>query len=360
MVNKKILILLPGPRSNVVGGYKVVYQYGDFLKKSGFSLEYHYLCNDFVTGNRFIGGIGNLKRFIFTIFKFYKWYPFENIRKKEHRVTKRLSKEYVNTFDVILTTAVETLLYLDGIDFNKSIKVINFVQDYEVWRFSEEIVESTYKLPYLKNITISNILAKKITDAGAQQPKVIFNGIDQNIFKQNSLWAQRTNNTFLFMYHPSHRKGCDILLKTIEKYKERNANAQFTCFSTYPKPNQFPKGINYIYRPSKLELVNEYNKNKFFICSSRFEGFGLTPAEAMSCGSLVLTTDNGGVNSFIEDGVSGLYFNDFSVESMLEKLEMVESMDESRLTSIAQNGQNYINHNLALNKSLCDFKKEIL
>ena len=55
---------------------------------------------------------------------------------------------------------------------------------------------------------------------------------------------------------------------------------------------------------SDEKLSDAYNRSSIFLVASSEEGFGLTALEAMSCGSVVVSTKNGGVQSFLEDGVN--------------------------------------------------------
>ncbi|WP_128863858.1 hypothetical protein [Shigella sp. FC2833] len=89
---KKIAILLPGPRREPVGGYKVLYQYGNYLASVGWQIDFIYLTNRIVCYNRFSGLVGKIKAKLFSLLKFYKWFDFtsSNIN---HYVIKSLKKE---------------------------------------------------------------------------------------------------------------------------------------------------------------------------------------------------------------------------------------------------------------------------
>jgi glycosyltransferase involved in cell wall biosynthesis len=50
------------------------------------------------------------------------------------------------------------------------------------------------------------------------------------------------------------------------------------------------------------ELVAAYQRASIFVTCSHEEGFGLTPLEAMSCGTPVVCADSGGVRDFARDG----------------------------------------------------------
>lgn len=64
---KKIAIILPGPRREPVGGYKVLYQYADHLASNGWQVDFIYLTNDLVCNSRFSGVKGKIKKSFFDI-----------------------------------------------------------------------------------------------------------------------------------------------------------------------------------------------------------------------------------------------------------------------------------------------------
>jgi glycosyltransferase involved in cell wall biosynthesis len=52
-------------------------------------------------------------------------------------------------------------------------------------------------------------------------------------------------------------------------------------------------------------LVHWYNRASLVVVPSHFEGFGLSAAEAQSCGACVVVTDSEGLRDLVEDGVTG-------------------------------------------------------
>jgi len=64
--------------------------------------------------------------------------------------------------------------------------------------------------------------------------------------------------------------------------------------------------ITFIERVHHEELPAFYNESDVFLFSSIFESFGLTPLEAMLCGVPVISTNNGGVNEYLMDGINGI------------------------------------------------------
>jgi len=74
------------------------------------------------------------------------------------------------------------------------------------------------------------------------------------------------------------------------------------------------KGDDYIL--SKL-----YSNAAVFVCTSLYEGFGITPLEAMSYGCPVACSNGGSIPEVVLD--AGEFFNPYEVESIAQALEQV-------------------------------------
>ncbi len=64
--------------------------------------------------------------------------------------------------------------------------------------------------------------------------------------------------------------------------------------------------VTFLERLSTDELVRQYNRAQVLVSPSLYEGFGLPAAEAMACGTPVVTTTAGALSEIVEDGVSGM------------------------------------------------------
>jgi glycosyltransferase involved in cell wall biosynthesis len=60
------------------------------------------------------------------------------------------------------------------------------------------------------------------------------------------------------------------------------------------------------------------------------EDFGMVPVEAMACGTPVLAFAQGGALETVEEGLSGVFFHEQSVDSILDCIKRFESMDFDR------------------------------
>lgn len=334
---KRLAIILPGPRREPVGGYKVLYQYGDHLASNGWHVDFIYLTNDMVCNSRFSGVKGKIKQIIFSKFFLPNWFTFKS-QHIAHKVTNEMSFDSFRLYNKVICSSVETFIYISEETNLERNKIIYFVQDYECWNVDIHKLNETLSHKDIEYITISDDLCQKVIQAGGNVVLILYNGINKKDFYNYKLWETRPDSSFLFLYHPNKRKGCDALLDGLCKVHKDNIHARFSCFSAYPKPKDFPSFINYFYRPKVADLNELYNNNRFFICSSDYEGFGLTPAEAAFAGEIVLSTKNGGVEQYIEHGKNGFLIpskdSDAFVKIIFDMIKKESSLaDFSRVSS---------------------------
>ena len=77
------------------------------------------------------------------------------------------------------------------------------------------------------------------------------------------------------------------------------------CFGYEPMAN-LPPWITHHRAPDDHRLSDLYNRSRIFLVPSEWEGFGRPGAEAMACGAALISTRNGGVEMYAEDGCSAV------------------------------------------------------
>jgi len=85
----------------------------------------------------------------------------------------------------------------------------------------------------------------------------------------------------------------------------------------------------FIYDPVD-DISSEYKRSQFLVLSSDYEGFGLVIAEAMACGTPVVSTNCPfGPAEIIEDGVTGLLC-ELNAQHLASKIEWMITHDDER------------------------------
>lgn len=77
---------------------------------------------------------------------------------------------------------------------------------------------------------------------------------------------------------------------------------------------------------SDEELVKLYAGAKAFLALSRDEDFGITPVEAMACGTPVVAFRGGGYAETVVENKTGVFFDDYSVDGLVAAMERLKNL----------------------------------
>ena len=176
----------------------------------------------------------------------------------------------------------------------------------------------TYKFDFRKVVTNRKVLGMFKNDS-----PLFFNvGIDTEFYRPLSP-PQSRENAVLIPLRRNESKGLIYAVECIEKLLSFNGEIKIMAFgdlSTRDIPEKVVNRIEYHHYPTRKQLQDLYNIAKVFILPSLVEGMSLVTLEAMACGAAVVTTDNGGVNEYIENGINGFICPIKSAECLYEKV----------------------------------------
>lgn len=140
-----------------------------------------------------------------------------------------------------------------------------------------------------------------------ESAKVIHNWVDTRRFHPQFDDAD-TKRSFclLFVGNPSRRKGAD-LLAPIMKNIGSDFKLLFTSGITGTNPFATTPNMVCLGRlTGDRDLVATYHQCDALLFPTRFEGFGLSVIEAMSCGKPVIATNCCSLPEVVGDGVAGI------------------------------------------------------
>ena len=147
-----------------------------------------------------------------------------------------------------------------------------------------------------------------------------------------------------------HQKGFDMLL---EAWHIINKNVNDWHLYIFGNENRKPYqrivdkyGMNdntHLMGATK-DIAEEFSKSSIFVLSSRFEGFGLVLAEAMSCGLPCVSFDCPyGPRDILTDGEDGFLVENSNVEALAKAIEQLiadenlrKSMGEKAIINVAR------------------------
>lgn len=85
------------------------------------------------------------------------------------------------------------------------------------------------------------------------------------------------------------------------------------------------ENVEFLGHVTDEELVKLYTGAKAFLALAEDEDFGMTPVESMLCGTPVIAYYGGGYKETVEDGKTGIFFREYTADSLIEAIERFES-----------------------------------
>ncbi len=152
---------------------------------------------------------------------------------------------------------------------------------------------------------------------------------------------------FLFTGRLSIEKGMNVLLNAFAHsghvLKIIGDGPLRNLVENYAKEHN---NIIYLGFKHKNEIMNELKVCTAFIFSSIwYEGNPLTIIEALACGTAVITSGMGAMQTMITDGYNGLHFKPGSENDLIEKLNKWQVLPQSRKEDFYVNAkQSYIDN----------------
>jgi glycosyltransferase involved in cell wall biosynthesis len=335
----KITIVLPGFSKYPIGGYKVVYSYANYLAEQGHDVVLlHALL---LKGARH--KVKDFRRPIASILSGLRpnkkpdWVVLDE--RIECRTLPFLTPRLVPQSDYIVATEVQTANLVASVVERTKIPGSYFIQHYEDWSATPEFIDATWKLP-LKKIVIAPWLESHMHQLG-EDCELIPNGIDPTEFPSGPKIAVRANDVCA-MVSDVPWKRADLIVKVLNSLGEKYPNFRAVTFGTCDRPESLGAHVKHVKNPSKSEIRDSYQSSKIYLCASDAEGWHLPPAEAMSSGCAVVSTDIGGVRAYADgtalfSAVGDAEALQLNVERLMEDIELCDSLATQGMSAMREN-----------------------
>jgi len=171
-------------------------------------------------------------------------------------------------------------------------KIIYYIMDYET-RFSpfpySLVADITYKFRNYVKFTVSNWVKQQTGGWGY----ILHPPLDERFFHPLTETKEK-RFTVMYVYRKSKRKGPELFESIVSSHKLKDI--QFWVVGE--KPAIEANNLQYLGVKRTEELVKLYERAHLILNTSRFEGFGLPPLEAMARGTLPVLTDSGGIREY--------------------------------------------------------------
>jgi len=197
--------------------------------------------------------------------------------------------------------------------------------------YKKFLLKTVYKLPNVKRIiTCSSEIEKKLNNNySLKNTKTIYNPIDLELVKQKLIAPKPFEFDYvLAVGRLSRSKGFDILIKSFAKSDLKNI-VKLVILGEGKERKKLEMLILELNLGTQVLLLGKVdnpfiymNYAKFFILSSRYEGFANVLLEALSCQTPVIAANcETGPSEIIENGRNGLLVPVADEEALKEAME---------------------------------------
>jgi glycosyltransferase involved in cell wall biosynthesis len=306
----KICFILPGSSPTPTGGVKNIYEHANRLVARGHRVTILHVA--FVTRQ---SGVRSVVRaaasYLLNRLGVMHWRPDRWFR-IDPRIDMRWAPSpapcLVPDGDAVVATAWQTAEWVRNYPPAKGEKFY-FAMDFE--RYMEAGPELKRRISKIhasgmRTMVISPAGREMVEANGGKAPCLVPCAIDFSIYHRVNGIDSGMRTMIGFPARTERHKATEDAIKALEQIRSE------TCFSGTvwsfggERPAGFPKWVDYHARPSDTELARLYNMTKIFVVPSRYEGWGLPGSEAMACGAALVSTENGGVRAYAENGRTAL------------------------------------------------------
>ncbi len=297
----RVTLLVPMPANRPAGGFKVTYEYGNYLAARGHQVNV-------IHGNLLYVDKPLLalrpKEMARTLWKYWKLKVTNGFRPDSWFTVgptvnmmwePSLAAKYLPDADIVIATAWETAEWALTYPSSKG-RLFYLIQHLETWSGPEDRVMATWKAP-LEKIVIARWL-QQIADGLGERSHLIHNGVDMDKLTMTVPSEDRDPHELLMLYHFVEWKGSGDGLAAFAIAKQSIPGLRLTLFGIDVAPHDLPAGIEYHHQPSPAKLNELYNRAAIYISPSWTEGWGLPPAEALLCGGAIAVTTGGADEAF--------------------------------------------------------------
>lgn len=346
---KSINFILPGSKDCPTGGYKVIYEYANYMVDNGFRVNVIHPVEPMVPNPQAIHVKLHVRpRKWFTYYKKLidkSYHPgwFNLDRRVNVLWTPTLHRRYIPDADFLVTTGWQTVDSVSKYSISKGIKFY-IVQDFEFYMSGDQGLKENIcngcRQPLIKIVYSPagvEMLKMCAVDADFHIPL----GVDFKAFRLTTKISDEHRNMIGFPTRPGEHKGTQDAVLALALLREKNGDIFDVWSFGGVKPAFIPDWIKYYENPSDGLLCTLYNSSSIFVTASHYEGWGLPGSEAMSCGAALVSTLHGGVSAYAEHGKTALLSPPKNVNALYENIVKLVN-DRDLLLSIAENGQRSI------------------
>jgi glycosyltransferase involved in cell wall biosynthesis len=196
------------------------------------------------------------------------------------------------------------------------------------------IAYNFYEKRYIFNSKFTYEQFKAVRNKSLDIVNFITPGVDLEIFKPLENWKEKEKIIISTILRKQQWKGSIDFVRAIGNLPKRILQQVEFIGITNEDISNIPIDDKIsICRPSSdEELAELLQQTDIFVVTSHWEGFGLPGLEAMACGCIVISTDNGGCNEYTKDHKNCFLYQQQDVTQLVELI--VKTIDNKEMKYI--------------------------
>ena len=301
----RISFVLPGGSPTPAGGVKIVYEHANRLVEKGHAVSIVHTA--FVQRGSFAKRLKGVASYLLNVIGVMQWRPegwFQVDKRVRMLWVPSLAESWIPDADAVVASAWQTAEWVTNYSSRKGAKFY-FIQDFE--RYMESSPETRKRIADtytggFTNIVISPACREVVENNAGTVSCQVPNGLDfDKLILQNPI-DDASRTLIGFPSRPERHKATPDAIAALKLIRSRTGYpGPYWCFGG-ERPADLPEWVEHHPRPTDAELVRLYNLTRIFLVPSHYEGWGLPGSEAMACGAALVSTDNGGVRAYAENG----------------------------------------------------------
>ncbi|NUT53207.1 MAG: glycosyltransferase family 4 protein [Saccharothrix sp.] len=319
----RITFILPVFSRLPSGGFRVVYEYANRLVGRGHQVT--------VVHEQWYEGWHKPLKHVYEIARdrwhsrrpgalsdWLRWMPID--RRVRMTMVPKLEPDRLPDADVVVATYWTTARLLSQLAERHG-RPVHLVQGYEIWGVEDPTEVDDVLRSDVPKIAVSNHLAELLRGLGVPRPRVtvVQNGLDHATYRPPAHDRRGTSVSVLVGTGP--QKGSSTAVAALDRVREQHPDLVVNAFGPERRPSLLPGWVRYVRaRNGREQASRAYRASAIHLCSSVREGWGFPVAEAMACGTAVVSTRNGGVEDFCVHEQNSLLVDVGDARSMAEAL----------------------------------------
>ncbi len=313
----------------LIGGFPEMYSFGERVKKY-LSQKKDY---DIVIDNQSLSS---------GILEIQKHYPFIEII--HHPITRDFKYD---------------LIYSNG-----------YIQRFFKKRWYSFLKMNKTVAPKLKKVITPSFNSKKDIaldfNIDPNRIDVIPNGLDLTVFKKNNGSERERFKIVTVASADIPLKGLDTTLKAISLILDKYPDIKLSVVGN-PRENghterlirqlNLTNHVSFKTNLSKEEVAYEYQSSSLAVISSLYEGFGFPAAEAMACGTPIISSNSSALPEIVQD--FGQLYEPGNSDALKDCIENFY-LNSSTFNDLAKKGSLYANETFNWEKIALDYERQLL